>query len=247
MSSRSRIITLLFGLSSFTFAYSQTDPLTVSQDTSPPLAPRAIQLVENVSGVLGAPPEASRVGSISGRIFFSGAQELSGIDGVKLVLRSVPSTALFVREQVSDETGSFAFEQLAPGDYALTVESGTVPEKFRVNSIDPIDLKVDAENETKCNIPVAARRTIRGVVFVDRNNDKVYTPGKDEVVAGALVSAQGMLAVTDATGSYSLEALSSGRLALLVQSSRKGSNAAVHVVLDLGPSADRVVNIPIRP
>jgi len=249
MSSRSCIFTLLFGFSSFAFAYSQTGPLADLHELSAPLAPPTIQFLDNDSRVLEGPPAGAPAGSISGRIFYSGGQEFSGIDGVKLTLRSVPGTALFVREQVSNETGNFTFDQLAPGEYALTVQPNTLPEKFRINSAGPLNLKVEPENETRCDIPVAARRVVKGVVFVDRNGDRLYTPGRDEVVHGALVSAEGILAVTDAAGAYSLEGLPAGRLAMLVQSSKKGTNATVHIVLDLGtgPVTNRVVNVPLQP
>jgi len=244
MSSRSCIFTLVFGFSSFALAYSQASPTTLSS----PLATPTFQSEPASSNLVARRLAVAPVGSVSGRVFYAASKESSGVDGVKLSLRSTSGDALFIREQVSDGNGDFTFDQLSPGEYTLNVDAATLPERLRINSERPLSLSVRPENETRCDIAVSARRLIRGVVFIDRNGDSRYTADKDEAVHGALVSANGILAVTDESGSYTLEALPSGRIAMLVQSFQNSRNATVHVVLDLGqaPVASRNVNIPIQ-
>lgn len=189
------------------------------------------------------------VGSVRGRVFSDaeaadGAQT-EGIGGVRVSLRSRDAGfENFVIEQYTDETGAYNFEGLRPGKYSIEIDPANIPAKFRTPDMDE-SVNVEPLQSTRVNIPVGPLRVISGNVFLDRDGDAQYKPGKDTPVGGAMVSVGGNLTVSDTGGAYTLRDLPAGRIALVVRWPK--SSESTHVVLDLGtgPVTNRVVNVPV--
>jgi len=193
------------------------------------------------------------VGSVKGRIFSDAEAALAtedaepeGIGGVKVALRSQDAGfENFVIEQFTDESGAYNFENLRPGKYSIEIDPANLPARFRNPDVKDSSVEVAPMQSSNVNIPVIARRSITGNVFIDADGDGQYKPGKDTPVAGAMITIGGSLAVSDANGAYTLRDLPAGRIGLLVRWPK--TSASTHVVLDLGtgPVTNRVVNVPM--
>lgn len=186
-------------------------------------------------------------GAVKGRVFgdeeAASPHNAAGISGVRVTLKSRDKGfENFKFEQFTDALGAYMFDNLWPGEYRIEIDPATLPSGYRkagAVSADPIEAPTSAE------LPKVVSGSISGVVFIDRDNDAQFRKGKDEPIAGAVVSAGGSVALTDASGRYTLSGVPTGRVGLLVRSPKHQEN--VHVVFDLaaGDAASRTVNIPL--
>ena len=194
-------------------------------------------------------------GTVIGRVLYERDRatdgpltDLDGIAGVKVLARRVNAgLGNFYFERQSAEDGTFEFKYLAPGDYEIEIDRATLPNAYPAPPRRISTVAVQAARRTHFDLHIAPPRAISGVVFIDADGDGAYKPGKDHVIAGATVSANGCFAVSDENGVYVLKDLPAGRVALLVSSA--ANNANTHVVLDIanGPVTNRIVNVPIIP
>lgn len=194
------------------------------------------------------------LGSVTGRVAHeSVANNGIGLQGIKVSLRSRDKGfELFVIEQFTDEEGKYTFEHLPPGKYVIEIDSTNLTpeaptsvqtEATRADGSGPANV-IPAKVEAAA-VPETGSRVIHGTVFVDKNADGRFQPGKDQPVKGAHVVSQGHFTVTDANGGYTLKDMPTGRVGVLVSPPHRSES--VHVVLDLGegPGTNRTVNIPM--
>lgn len=209
----------------------------------------------NHSQNLDEPIDVLVFGSIRGRVFndadLRGTSQTAnpqGIAGVKVILRSADAGfARFVADKISDATGAYDFRNLRPGNYTIDLDPVSIPAKFRIPVVRDSGINVLASRWSYVDIPIAAQRSITGIVFIDKDGDGRYKAGNDEPVEGAYMTINGNLAVSDMKGWYILRDLPAGRIGLLVSRANKDENT--HVVFDLeaGPVTKRIVNVPINP
>lgn len=213
-----------------------------SIDNTSPVRHVALDFGEN--GYMNSGVRAA--GSVSGRVFNSEEQaaELQGIGGVRVILRTVEAGfGSIVSNRISDAAGRYDFQDLRPGKYTIELERMSIPAKFRIpRASAPVN--VEAFRRSIVDLSATIQRTITGIIFIDKDGDGIYKPGKDEPVKGAYVTVGGSLAVSNENGRYVLSDLPAGRIGLLVAWPNRSETT--HVVLDLGtgPVTNRVVNIP---
>jgi hypothetical protein len=191
-----------------------------------------------------AEPGGLPTGSVGGRVLTDGATEAAqGVAGVRVLVRSADSRySQIIANQISDVAGTYNFSDLPPGKYSIEIDPLSVPSRFRPQT--PVSsFEVHASARSTFDIPLSPQRIISGLVFIDKNGDGQYQPGKDELVAGAFVEAGGQFAISNQHGRYVLRDLPAGRLGLLVAWPNRAENS--HVILDLGPGpvTNRTVNI----
>lgn len=196
--------------------------------------------------------EDNAFGSVTGRVAFEvpgpGEQQparLVGVANVRVLVRRINAgLANFHFERLSAPDGSFNFEFLRAGQYTIEIDRSTLPSTIYAPERDVSTVDVAVGRATNFDITVAPQRSLTGIVFLDRDGDGRFRPGKDQPIAGARLSAGASFAVSDTNGWYRLVDLPAGRLAMLVEP-KGGEN--VHVILDLaaGPVTNRVVNVSV--
>jgi|CXWL01.1.fsa_nt_gi hypothetical protein len=193
------------------------------------------------------------VGSVKGRVFSdeelaaaASSDDSFGISGVKVTLRSRDKGyENFAIEQYSDIGGSYTFQDLRPGNYTIEVDPNTLPTHFKALP-QPVEVKVETLQSSTTEVVVTSpERVVMGTVFIDTDNDSQFKKGKDTPIAGAVISANGSIAVTDANGNYTLRGLPAGRIGMLVRSPRHDENTHVIFELSSRPELPRVVNVPM--
>ncbi len=195
----------------------------------------------------------SAIGAVTGRIFndydpIGTTVEAAplGISGVKLTIKGVePTSSNFIREEYSNEDGSFEFSALGPGKYSIRMHPESLPPHYRMPEKTEVVLDVEAYQNATFELAVAPRRSITGVVFIDIDGDGRYRQGKDQAVAGASIAVEGKITETDENGSYSFHELSPGRVGLLIRHPKKNESTHIVLFLSAGPVNNRVVNIPV--
>lgn len=202
--------------------------------------------------------EIRHLGSVSGRVF--GEVELASppgddphpIRGVKVTLRSSDEGfSHFLIEQFTDEDGIYRFDGLWRGRYFVEIDPADVPAPFRITEANEIpDIPVAADQPSmpaKAVGPAGStiERSISGITFIDNDGDGIYKSGKDTPVKGALITVGIKLAISDASGFYTIRGLPAGRTGLLVVWPKRSETT--HVIFDTGsgPMADRTVDIPL--
>ena len=206
------------------------------------------------SVVTERPATVTTVGSLNGHIFNDigplggpSGGEAQYIKGVRVILRSmVDGTSSIVGHQISNAAGEYDFPDLRPGTYTVEVDPLSIPAKFRLSGSTATPITINRSGQSIADLSLSAQRIIKGTVFIDKDGDGRYKPGKDVPVAGAYIMTNGTFAVSNVNGSYILTDLPAGRTGLLVTSPKTNDNT--HVVLDLGPGpvSGRVVNVSIN-
>jgi hypothetical protein len=131
------------------------------------------------------------------------------IRGVRLKLAG-ENTA---REVTVDASGDYEFDQLARGDYQLSVDPSTIPPSF-VAATDSYPLHLAAASTVTHDIPLRALRSISGTI--------VFAPGdaasatKARELAGVRLAVGSVVTASDANGNFLLRNLPAGRLTVQV-------------------------------
>lgn len=178
----------------------------------------------------------------------SQAPDTAGIAGVRVILRvGDGSSGIIAGHRISDKMGSFHFADLEPGDYTIELDPVSIPSRYQTSRVTVPAIHVDAASHLLVDVPVAARRSVTGVVFIDVNGDGRFRAKNDTPVEGAQITVPGGIAVTNEHGRYILRDLPSGRLAFLIACPERSENT--HAVLDLGPgpATNRILNIALDP
>jgi hypothetical protein len=194
----------------------------------------------------------SNFGTVSGRVFNdlfltggSPTTNMPGISGVRLILHSEEVSGRPVVTGMVDAGGSYEFRNLRPGTYTLEIDPSTLPANYRLPAQVVWPIMVEPLNGVYRDIPLAAQRAVSGIVFIDSDDDGRFDPQKDEVVAGARVTAVGTEALSGTGGSYILRNLPAGKIEIVVHAS--WGVVSPSFVLELGaePATRRNVNLMV--
>lgn len=117
------------------------------------------------------------------------------------------------RHVATDAAGEFEVDDLAPGEYRLSIDGDTLPENF---SPPPAAVRVDVAPSATAQIaiPLRALRSIEGQVFFRTPADRAGAPGALKVLKGVKVAAGHSIAITDEEGRFVLRDLPAGALAV---------------------------------
>jgi len=192
-------------------------------------------------------------GSISGRVLNDAdlspgtqTQHALGLGGVKIILRSAETgSGSFVLDQLTGAGGTYDFPNLRPGKYLIEIDSASLPANFRIPGITGSLIIIEPLRSLLYDIPIAAQRSIAGIVFIDKDGDGQYTPGKDEPLAGASVTVENKSSISGVDGAYLLRNLPAGKIQLLVCLPNGVENTPIVVELGAEPVTQRAINIPI--
>ena len=202
----------------------------------------------NVSfGVSGFGFVSGRVFNDSGLTAETSKSNRSGVEAVKLVLRSLDTESeTFVAEQASDSGGTYEFRNLRPGNYRLEIDSSTLPANFRLPAQSSWEITVLPLQGFYSDIPIIAQRAATGVVFVDTDGDGKFTPQRDEPVEGAYITADDAVAVSDRNGSYILRNLPAGKIKINVRVSAGAVSPPIFIELSAEPVTRRAVDFAVK-
>jgi hypothetical protein len=190
-------------------------------------------------------------GSISGRVFNDiGMQTQTGpgLGGVKVTLRSADvGFGSFVLEQLTAADGAYDFRNLRPGKYLIEIDPSSVPPNFLIPAITGSTILVEALHGSVFDAPIVAQRAVAGIVFIDKDGDGRFTPGTDESVEGASVTANDKSSISGVDGVYILRNLPAGRANLLVR--LRGVIESTSFAVELGPEpvTRRAVDLSLAP
>lgn len=198
----------------------------------------------------GQPFSTTVTGAIKGRVlndvYAVPSVEPQAVGGARVILRSIENgVATIVGHRITESNGKYEFPNLPAARYSIEVDPISIPVSFRSSGVIVSPIRFEPSSEAKVKTPATELRTIKGIVFIDKDGDGQYKPGKDKPVSGAYITANGRFAVSDDNGSYILSELPAGRTNLLA--STPSTNDNTHMVLDLsyGSGINRVVNVPI--
>lgn len=125
----------------------------------------SVDLIRQRIGVVdfGVVDFARVTGSVFNDVRFEGTPQpdSKGLAGVHLML----DDGVRSRTIVAQDNGDFEIDDVAPGDYMIRVDAGTLPANYSVAQ-DSFTLHVTPVSTTVRNIPARALRSIAGRVFV---------------------------------------------------------------------------------
>ena len=196
-------------------------------------------------------PFATNVaGSIRGRVqnetYAIPAVDPQPVAGVRVILRTIENGRVtIVGYRLTDEKGRYDFTDLPAAKYSLEVDTLSIPPHFRQSGVMVSPVSFEPSAAVKAETPAAELRTIQGIVFIDKDGDGKYKAGKDELVSGAFITANGRYTRSDANGSYVLSQLPAGRTSLLATTPRTKNRAEIVFDLASGPVTNRIINVAI--
>jgi hypothetical protein len=125
----------------------------------------SVDLIRQRTGIVnfGVVDFARVTGSVFNDLRFEGTRppDAKGLPGVHLLLDDGKSR----RTVVAQDTGDFEVDDVAPGDYMISVDSSTLPANYSLAE-DTFTLHVSPVSTVVENIPARAMRSIAGRVFV---------------------------------------------------------------------------------
>jgi len=247
---KSICLSLLLAVCPFS-AFAQNElmsPKPVALNTDPVKTIYFKNVVLADTKTVGQPITTTVTGSIKGRllqeIFSVPAVAPQGVGGVRMILTNEDNgVRTIVGHRITEANGKYDFPDLPAGKYSIDVDPISVPAALRRSGALVSPVGFEASAASRADASAAKQRTIKGVVFIDKDGDGRYKVGKDEPIAGAYISANGRFAVSEPNGSYTLSDLPAGRTGVLVSQPKTNDN--IHLVLDLGSGSvtDRVVNV----
>lgn len=226
-------------------------PEPVAMNTKPAKAVYFRNVVLDNTRTGSQPFTTAVAGSIKGRLLVESsampATAPQGVGGVRMILRTnLDGGATIVGHRVTDPNGKYDFENLQPGTYSIEADPVSIPARLRRSGGLVSTVGFEAALAVNVNTASPIQRSITGIVFIDKDGDGRYKAGKDELVSGAYITANGRFALSEANGSYTLSDLPAGRTAVLVSLPKTNDNT--HMVLDLGSGqvTSRIVNVPMN-
>jgi hypothetical protein len=160
-------------------------------------------------------------GFLAGRIFndlnFGGKNEdtFPGIGFVKVKIQPLDkgnAPSVPAQTQNTDGGGQFNFRMLPPGDYRLEILPESLPENYEIPAETSWIITVSPLRGFYKDIPLAAQRAVRGIVFIDRNNNGQFDAETDSPVGNTKIVAGKQEAKSDENGMYLLRNLPSGEI-----------------------------------
>ena len=124
------------------------------------------------------------------------------------------------RRLATDAAGEFEIDDLAPGPYRISIDSGTIPANY-VLSQPSVDVELAPSGTAIVSLPVRALRSIEGHVYLRTASGgeqrEAAPPGSAMApLEGVKVTAHSAVAVTDKQGRFVLRDLPAGELVVSV-------------------------------
>ncbi len=160
-------------------------------------------------------------GFLAGRIFndlnFDGknVEAFPGIGFVKVKVQPLNkngASSAPAQRQETDGGGQFNFRMLPPGEYLLEILPESLPENYEIPLETSWLVTVSPLKGFYRDIPLAAQRAVRGLVFIDRNDNGQFDAETDSLVRNTKIIAGKQETKTDENGAYLLRNLPSGEL-----------------------------------
>lgn len=153
-------------------------------------------------------------GEISGSIFMD-ANNNGVLDADDKPLKNASISLNGEKSEVTDPTGQFIFQGMAPGAYTLALNIFTLPANMILTS--PNNIKVDLNEGEKKDIVflIKPSRYVRGRVFWDKNANGIQDE-REPGVGGIKMSAGATEGQSDNDGFYFLDNLKPGEFILNV-------------------------------
>jgi hypothetical protein len=138
-----------------------------------------VDLIRQRIGVVdfGVVDFARVTGSVFNDLRFEGARavDTKGLAGVHLMLDDGKRR----RTIIAQDTGDFEVDDVAPGDYMISVDASTLPANYTLPQ-DTFTLHVTPVSTTVRNIPARAMRSIAGRVFVKVLSEPAAQPADSD-------------------------------------------------------------------
>jgi hypothetical protein len=144
--------------------------------------------------------------------------------GLARVPITLSSASGFTRTINSDGSGDFEMMEVPPGDYLLSVETGSVPPDYRVPQTE-VPLHVEPVTTVVHDIPVQALRSMAGHIFeavpalpgTERGNKPQPAPTPQlKPIAGVRVRVGKIVVTTDEAGEFMARDLPAGEILVQV-------------------------------
>ena len=141
-----------------------------------------------------------------------------GLPNVTLIVARADDAS--ERRLVTDGSGDYRIDDLAPGSYRLMVDPETIPPDF-MGVAGPVEFEVKPISTTTLDVPMRALRSVVGHVYVSAPtaNGQQGEPTM-EPAAGVTVIAGKSESTTDATGRFVLRDLPAGDLVVTLKSQK---------------------------
>ena len=138
---------------------------------------------------------------------------------------------------ITDAAGEYTFTRVPDGHFELVLDKGKLPAAYASDE-KPRPLIVTRTSRERVDLQVIPLNAIRGRVYLDRNRNGFFD--EDEGIPNAVVSVNGSVTATGATGSYAIYNQPPGRykVRLDVQRLPKGLAPASAAELDLELTPD---------
>jgi hypothetical protein len=136
------------------------------------------------------------------------------------------------------DDGTFVVEGLAPGDYDVTIDAGSVPAGYPVDNLAAQRVRVENMEPGRARFVLRPYRSVAGRARMFDRERGQYVP-----LAGATVELLplGRKSVTDAEGQYAFRNLPAGRYTIVAR--RDGRENTTAVSLPEGPAIVRDVEL----
>lgn len=169
----------------------------------------------------------ARGGDIRGRAIDQAGYPVSGA-----LVRLGPYSA------ITDEAGDYKFTRVPDGQFELALDKNKLPAAYAWDE-KPRSLTVTRGSRERVDVQVIPLNAIRGRVYLDRNRNGHFD--EDEGVPNAVVTVNGSVTATTATGSYAFYNQPPGRYKVRLDVPRlaKGLAPASPAELDVELTGDR--------
>lgn len=124
-----------------------------------------------------------------------------------------------VRKAFTSGSGDFEIDDVPPGDYRMTIDASTLPANY-ITPVDTFSVHVTPVSTVVQDVAMRALRSISGRVLL-RVSKNAAAEGNNLVpVAGVEISANHVVAKTDANGNFLLRNLPAGKLTVTIVPAR---------------------------
>lgn len=162
--------------------------------------------------LFGIPIGLREVGSIHGKVYDLESPNKDGIEGI--VIRINNTTA------VTDENGEYVFPSLAPGEYYISVDKGTIGFNKVTAEVNPFELSINAQENKELDFGIIRSAKITGNIsrFEYDDNLKIKQEyilhevgGAGNIVVELLSDRERYTVTTDEEGKFMFEDLRPGK------------------------------------
>ena len=135
--------------------------------------------------------------------------DANGLRGIRLLLAGAGKTRSFV----TDGTGDYELNEVAPGDYVLSVDRSTLPANFLAPE-DSMPIHVEPTSTIVKDIPLRALRSIAGHVYFKAGGGNILKTSATGKSAAGNTGTVGGAGTNGAAGTSSLQPVAGVRIAI---------------------------------